>query len=243
MKINEGTLSKLISEAINEELKNFDNLSELFHSDADFKTHEEKDSDEKKDDMADDKKKTIEGEVSDFFDDNGVNTAQYAYKLYGVKPKKGKDSKDEKNARVLFMKKLHHEKDKKTGYTYSFDSKELNKLESMISDRLNEAKLSKIISESIQKVISDDEIEKQYDDMNIVNFEMEPLRHSSEGWKGTFELVFPNADGVDYDENMVNDFMAYDAAGNRIAWSNWMPEGPTKRLESIIRHEIAKRSH
>ena len=226
MKINEGTLSKLISEAINEELKNIDNLSELFHSDADFKTHEKKDSDEKKDDMADDKKKTIEGEVSDFFDDNGVNTAQYAYKLYGVKPKKGKDSKDEKNARGLFMKKLHHEKDKKTGYTYSFDSKELNKLESMISDRLNEAKLSKIISESIQKVISDEE----------------PLRRSSEGWKGTFELVFPNADGVDYDENMVNDFMVYDAAGNRIAWSNWMPEGPTKRLESIIRHEIAKRS-
>ena len=160
MKINEGTLSKLISEAINEELKNIDNLSELFHSDADFKTHEKKDSDEKKDDMADDKKKTIEGEVSDFFDDNGVNTAQYAYKLYGVKPKKGKDSKDEKNARGLFMKKLHHEKDKRTGYTYSFDSKELNKLESMISDRLNEAKLSKIISESIQKVISDEDYGK-----------------------------------------------------------------------------------
>jgi len=56
------------------------------------------------------------------------------------------------------------------------------------------------------------------------------------------ELTFPNADGIDYNETMVNNFIAYDKNGNQIAWDNWMPDEQTKYLENLIRQEIAKRN-
>ena len=42
--------------------------------------------------------------------------------------------------------------------------------------------------------------------------------------------------GYDYDSTMVNDFIAYDSEGNRIAWDNWMPDEQTKYLNDIIRN-------
>ena len=89
--------------------------------------------------------------------------------------------------------------------------------------------------------MSDEDIANQYSDMKITYFEINPLRNS-EGWEGTFELEFPNADDIDYDSTMVNDFFVYDSEGNRIAWDNWMPDEQTNYLNDIIRKEIAKRS-
>lgn len=56
---------------------------------------------------------------------DGVNTAQYAYKLY--------PNKDEASARGLFMKKLNHDLND-NGYPYQFNSKEINRLYSMLSN-------------------------------------------------------------------------------------------------------------
>lgn len=112
---------------------------------------------------------------------------------------------------------------------------------------LTEGDLHRIVKESVKRVLresefmSDEDIAGQYGDMRINNFEITPLG-SSEGWKGTFELEFPNADNVDYDGTMVNGFIAYDAGGNSIAWDNWMPDEQTDYLNGIIRREIAKRS-
>ena len=89
--------------------------------------------------------------------------------------------------------------------------------------------------------MSDEDIANQYSDMKITYFEIKPLRNS-EGWEGTFELEFPNADDIDYDSTMVNDFFVYDSEGSRIAWDYWMPDEQTKYLNDIIRKEIAKRS-
>lgn len=90
--------------------------------------------------------------------------------------------------------------------------------------------------------MSDNDIAAQYDDMKITYFEISHLRNSDTGWKGTFELEFPNADGVDYDETMVNNFIVYDEVGKRIAWDNWMPKSQTDKLENIIRQEISKKT-
>lgn len=114
--------------------------------------------------------------------------------------------------------------------------------------RLTESDLHRIVKKSVNKILresqfmSDEDIANQYSDMKITYFEMNPLKYHN-GWKGAFELEFPNADGIDYDETMVNDFMAYDRMGNQIAWEKWMPDEQRKRLEEIIRQEIAKRKH
>ena len=114
--------------------------------------------------------------------------------------------------------------------------------------KLTESQFNKFIVETCKKVLNEDmaymndeDIANQYSDMKITYFEINPLRNS-EGWKGTFELEFPNADDIDYDSTMVNDFFVYDSEGNRIAWDNWMPDEQTKYLNDIIRKEIAKRN-
>ena len=114
--------------------------------------------------------------------------------------------------------------------------------------KLTESQLNEFIFETCRKILgedidymSDEDIANQYSDMKVTYFEINPLRNS-EGWKGTFELEFPNADNIDYDSTMVNDFIAYDSEGNRIAWDNWMPDEQTKYLNDIIRNEIAKRN-
>lgn len=114
--------------------------------------------------------------------------------------------------------------------------------------RLTEGDLHRIVKESVYKILkesqfmSDEDIANQYSDMKITYFEMNPLKYHN-GWRGAFELEFPNADGIDYDETMVNDFMVYDRMGNQIAWEKWMPDEQRKRLEEIIRQEIAKRNY
>lgn len=114
--------------------------------------------------------------------------------------------------------------------------------------KLTESQFNKFIVETCKKVLnedmtymSDEDIANQYSDMKITYFEINPLRNS-EGWEGTFELEFPNADDIDYDSTMVNDFFVYDNEGNRIAWDYWMPDEQTKYLNDIIRKEIAKRN-
>jgi uncharacterized protein YoaH (UPF0181 family) len=115
--------------------------------------------------------------------------------------------------------------------------------------RLTESDLNKIIEQAVtrllvedEKWMSDEAIEQQYSDMNVTYFELNPLRYS-EGWSGTFELEFPNADDIDYDSTMVNNFFVYDTEGNNIAWDHYMPNAQTNYLENIIRKEIAKRKN
>ena len=100
--------------------------------------------------------------------------------------------------------------------------------------------LKKRLNEDEARWMNDDEINSQYAGMEITAFDLEPLS-TSEGWQGRFELSFPNADGIDYDETMVNNFFVYDEMGNDIAWDNWMPDEQTRYLEDVIRQEIRKK--
>lgn len=109
--------------------------------------------------------------------------------------------------------------------------------------RLTESDLKRMIKSCLleYRYMSDNDIVNQYSDMEIISFNLEPLSHG-DGWKGAFELNFPNADNVDYDNSMVNNFIVYDQQGKRIAWDNWMPNEQTHKLESIIRAEIANKT-
>ena len=107
-------------------------------------------------------------------------------------------------------------------------------------ESFEECQSSGEIDEEGERWMSDDDITGQYGDMKILNFILLPLQRS-EGWEGSFELEFPNADGVDYEDYMVNNFIVYDKTGERIAWDNWMPDEQTQQLENIIRQEIMKK--
>lgn len=116
--------------------------------------------------------------------------------------------------------------------------------------KINENQLQRIIQKAVKTVLnedeeyiymSDDDIASQYDGMEIVGFTMEHLRNSDKGWIGGFDLIFPNADGIDFNESLYNSFIVYDEDGKNIAWDYWMPNEQTIYLENIIKNEIRKR--
>ncbi len=113
--------------------------------------------------------------------------------------------------------------------------------------KINENQLQRIIQKAIKTVLnedeeykymSDDDIASQYDGMEIVDFTIEHLRSSDEGWIGGFDLIFPNADGIDFNESLYNGFIVYDEDGKKIAWDHWMPNEQTIYLENFIRQKI-----
>ena len=112
--------------------------------------------------------------------------------------------------------------------------------------KITYGQLKGMIAESVNRVLSEErymsdaDIAAKYSDMKIVDFVLE-RSDRFDGWTGRFEVEYPNADDVDFDSYIINNFIVYDLDGNRIGWDNWMPEGPTKYLEGIIRKEIAKR--
>ena len=73
--------------------------------------------------------------------------------------------------------------------------------------KITERELHNLIKNCLLETqyMSDEDIANQYSDMEIVNFKLNPLKHS-EGWEGGFEIQFPNADGIDYDSSMINNF-------------------------------------
>ena len=111
--------------------------------------------------------------------------------------------------------------------------------------KISENKLSNIISESIKKVLkenymSDEDIKAQYNGAKVTHLQVEPSR-SGEGWTGTLEIIFPNADDIDFDSSVVDNFFVYDNAGNNIAFDNWYPDVVVAKLKEIIQKEIAKK--
>ena len=128
----EQKLKTEIKAMVRESLENFGGYSQFESSDKE---------DGRLSDMnteTDDEAETRDS-IENFFKQPGVNNAPYAYKLYGVEPKKGKDTNAKKNARKKFADCVNHEKNE-NGYPYSFDSNELNTLKGMISgNQLDEA--------------------------------------------------------------------------------------------------------
>lgn len=141
----EKQLKAAIKQIVRESLENY----------GAFNTYEE---DNKEDDGKDgrradmnsenEKEEKLRSEVESYFKQPGVDCAYFAYRLANVDPKEGSDTNKMKNARSLFMKKLNHE-DNESGYPYSFDSSEVNRLHSLISsDQISEA-----VNKAMKKIL------------------------------------------------------------------------------------------
>ena len=160
MALNQEQLTNIIEESINnfiaeQKLKNRIKslVRESLESFGSFSQYEARDNDEEDGRLSDMNTETDdEAETRDslekYFKQPEVNDAPYAYKLYGVEPKKGQDTNAMKNARKKFADCVNHAKNEK-GYEYSFSSNELNTLKGMISGKqLNEA-----INSAFKKVL------------------------------------------------------------------------------------------
>ena len=178
MKISEKQLTNIINESVKKNLAEYKLkqyikglVKESFDSMGAFSQFEDKDEEsepkklEKKDNGVADFNHENENEeerraqVEKFFGKPGVDIAQYAYKLYGITPREGEDTNEMKNARSKFMKCLNHEPNE-AGYPYSFESQEVNKLQSMISSN----QLNEDISPKLQSLM--DDINRGYNNIN-----------------------------------------------------------------------------
>lgn len=111
--------------------------------------------------------------------------------------------------------------------------------------RLTESQLHTIVKNCIKNVLneekymSDEDIASQYENFKVTEIKVEPLRHS-DGWSGGIEIEFPNADDIDFDSVVYDNFIAYDAKGEKIAFDRWYPDEVYYQLTNIIRNEINK---
>ena len=178
MKISEKRLTNIINESVKKNLAEYKLkqyikglVKESFDSMDAFSQFEDKDEESepkklKKSENGvadfnheDGNEEEKRAQVEKFFGKPGVDIAQYAYKLYGVTPREGEDTNEMKNARSKFMKCLNHEPNE-AGYPYSFESQEVNKLQSMISSN----QLNEDISPKLQSLM--DAVNSKYYNIN-----------------------------------------------------------------------------
>ena len=115
--ITEEKLNRVITESIKKILVNEGFFDSMFMHEKD-----EKDSEEKEIGKSGEKRRQ---RVIARLKDDGVDVAQYAYKLW--------PEKDEDSARSYFYKCLNGEKND-SGVVYKFDDDEINRLYSMLSN-------------------------------------------------------------------------------------------------------------
>ena len=141
----EKQLKNAIKKMVREHLENYGAFN-TYEDDS----KENDNTDGRKADMntENEKEEKLRSEVEAYFKQPGVDCAYFAYRLANVEPEDGNDTNAMKNARSSFMKKLNHEENE-SGYPYSFDSSEVNRLHSMISsDQISEA-----VNKAMKKIL------------------------------------------------------------------------------------------
>ena len=89
------------------------------------------------------------------------------------------------------------------------------------------------------KYMSDEDIASQYEDFEITHLEVKPAIYG-EGYTGTIEITFPNADDVTFDSGTVDNFYIYDKDATRFGFDNWYPKEVVEKLKEEIRNYINK---
>lgn len=141
----EKQLKGIIKQMVRESLENYGAFNTY---ETDNKEDDGKDGRKADINAENEKEEKLRSEVEQYFKQPGVDCAYFAYRLANVEPKEGSDTNEMKNARSLFMKKLNHE-DNESGYPYSFDSSEVNRLHSLISsDQISEA-----VNKAMKKIL------------------------------------------------------------------------------------------
>ena len=112
---------------------------------------------------------------------------------------------------------------------------------------ITESDLRNIVKQVIreneeERYLSDDDIHKQYENFKIKAIDIHPNYFGSGSyyWSGVMELAFPEADHPDFEEYVIENFIAYDETGERIGFDHWYPGDIGRQLCNAIRNEIKK---
>jgi len=130
--------------------------------------------------------------------------------------------------------------------------------------RITENELRSIITESVNRIIkeslsdyydfnhlsdennvddenyqymSDADIEQKYKDFDVTHINVQRA-NNGEGYNGTIEITFPNADDEQFDSTMVDNFFIYDNEMTRFGFDNWYPQEITEELKEFIKEYI-----
>ena len=140
----EQILKNYIKKIVRESLNSMEENMFMEKKSKDKKKYEDKDSKDKNDKQNKGHKKADKSQkesnrqrrrriqVEKFLKQDGVNPAQYFYKLFGTDGDTVGDNNDKKNYRSLGYKKRDHELNS-DGYPYEFSPEEVNRLISLIS--------------------------------------------------------------------------------------------------------------
>ena len=242
--VNENILRNIIKEHVRKTL-----IENYFGGD--YINYEAKDNDSRLSDMNNENKEDEEtrDSIEEFFKQPGINCAAYAYQLYGVKPKKGDDSDEMKNARSKFAKCLNHEKNE-AGYPYSFTSSELTTLKGMISS----SQISENTKKKLKENYDDDEWNEEQETKSELDYDLKQFDKAIQQANGSYEatssdgslkvgdrVVFQTKlgliDGIikDFDINPMNGEETADIDyWNRAKAAKWtMLNVPLKRIKKL----------
>lgn len=86
------------------------------------------------------------------------------------------------------------------------------------------------------RYMSDADIAAQYNDFNVTHLSVEKSEFG--GYSGCIEVSFPNADEIDFDSSVCDNFIIYDDEAKRIAFDNWYPDGVYHKLCDMIRTKV-----
>ena len=95
------------------------------------------------------------------------------------------------------------------------------------------------LSDPEEKLLSDEDIEAQYNDFNVEYCEIEPSEVHDDWFNATLEIEFPNADHPDFNSSVIENAY-YDRASDNWGFDNWYPEETLEKLKQIILDKIAE---
>ena len=86
------------------------------------------------------------------------------------------------------------------------------------------------------RYMSDADIAAQYSDFEVTSLSVEKSEFG--GYSGCIEVLFPNADEIDFDSSVCDNFIIYDDEAKRIAFDNWYPDEVYYNLCYMIRTKV-----
>lgn len=84
--------------------------------------------------------------------------------------------------------------------------------------------------------MSDADIAAQYSDFEVNSLSVEKSEFG--GYSGCVDVSFPNADEIDFDSSVCDNFIIYDDEAKRIAFDNWYPDEVYYNLCYMIREKV-----
>lgn len=86
------------------------------------------------------------------------------------------------------------------------------------------------------RYMSDADIAAQYSNFEVTSLSV--TKSEFGGYSGCVEVLFPNADEIDFNSSVCDNFIIYDNEAKRIAFDNWYPDEVYYNLCYMISEKV-----